>query len=62
VKAVLDANVFVAALIFPGGTADMDMQAAVKSHLEMGVCPCIHREFLRSLPLHQQITTYWRAP
>ncbi|GFN21840.1 putative toxin-antitoxin system toxin component, PIN family [Thermanaeromonas sp. C210] len=48
-KAVLDTNVLVSALLFPGGPPDRVFRAALRGHYELVVSPFIIRELARVL-------------
>jgi putative PIN family toxin of toxin-antitoxin system len=48
-KAVLDTNVLVSALLFPGGAPDRVFRAALRGHYELVVSPFIIQELARVL-------------
>ena len=48
-KAVLDTNVLVSALLFPGGPPDLVFRAALRRQYELAVSPFIIRELARVL-------------
>jgi putative PIN family toxin of toxin-antitoxin system len=48
-KAVLDTNVLVSALLFPGGAPDRVFRAALRGHYDLVVSPFIIRELARVL-------------
>jgi len=49
VKAVLDTNVFVSAIIFPVGAPDLVFKAAIRKQYEMIICPFILSELRKVL-------------
>lgn len=49
IKAVLDTNVLVSAVCFPGGSPDLVFKAAIRKKYEMTTCPFILEEFGRVL-------------
>ncbi len=51
IKAVLDTNVLVSAVCFPGGSPDLIFRAAIRKKYEMITCPFILEEFGRVLKL-----------
>ncbi|MCL6635612.1 MAG: putative toxin-antitoxin system toxin component, PIN family [Peptococcaceae bacterium] len=49
IKAVVDTNVLVSAVCFPGGSPDLVFKAAIRKKYEMITCPFILAEFGRIL-------------